>query len=98
MAERMFASALAMALIFMLYVLANFYFEAKRPRRHAPRHHKHVIAFRTTSRGPRARAAASHMRQPASSTEDIETAKEDPSPVVLPIGVRRLAAKRAARS
>jgi hypothetical protein len=98
MAAGVFASTLAMALIFMLYVLANFYFEAKRPRRRVRRHHKGVIAFRTMSGQPTAGIAAGRVGQVASLTVDGETAKEDVSPVVLPIGVRRLAVKRAARS
>lgn len=98
MAKWVFASVLAMALVFMLYVLANFYFEVRRPRPRTPRYRKGVIDFRTTSRRPVAPLVASCVRQAAPSTADVEAAKGDISAVVLPIGVRRLAAKRAPRS
>lgn len=98
MAKWVFASVLAMALVFMLYVLANFYFEVKRPRPRTPRFRKGVIDFRSVSRKPVAPVVASCVRQAASSTADVEAVKEDISPAVLPIGVRRLAAKRAPRS
>lgn len=91
-----FALTLAMAFIFMLYVLANFHFETKRPRQRAPRNYKRVIAFRAAPLQVAAPITAPRDRQAGSSTD--QNAKERLLPTVLPIGVRRLAAKRAPRS
>lgn len=97
-AAGLFASILVMALIFMLYVLANFYLEAKRAHRRAPLRRKGVVAFRAASGLPTALITAGSAHQAESSTGDVEMAKEDLLPIVLPIGVRRLAAKRVPRS
>lgn len=98
MADKVFVSALAMALIFMLYVLANLYFEGRRPRRRVRPSRDGVIAFRTTLRAPAVRGGTDFGRLVPSPTGDASTSRGDLSPVVLPIGVRRLATKRAARS
>jgi hypothetical protein len=76
---------LSAACAFMLYVLAQFHLEASRPARGASVPQKGVIAFRR-----RGEVKPGRVIPNPSSGEDVA--------VVLSIGVRRLAAKRAARS
>lgn len=90
---------LAVACVFMVYVLVKFHLEAKRPRRAGPRLPKGVLAFRRRFAEPRAHEARQRRTEAGDTlVAGGEKKGSEPMPMVLPAGVRRLAAKRADRS
>ena len=99
MATIVIISILTVACAFMIYVLVEFHLETKRPRRAVSRLPKGVLAFRRRFAEPRAHEAG-QCRTGAGDTLVAPDEKKgsEPTPTVLPVGVRRLAAKRANRS
>lgn len=98
MAVGLFALTLAMALVFMLYVLANFWFEAKRPRRNAPHLPNGVIAFREGLVGPGGGAKQRRQTVRGNMVSHAEKSDSEMTVPALPSGLVRVAVKRAVRS
>ncbi len=98
MATIVFISILAVACVFMVYVLVEFHLEAKRPRHPGPPLPKGVISFRRGSAG-----SGEHLRQYAKNAGDSPQPRAGKSgsemtAAVLRVGIGRLAAKRIGRS
>jgi hypothetical protein len=94
---------LGLACIFLFYVLVQFHLETMKPARHHRRTAKHVIVFRKRIAEPdshEADEAQEHARH-AKQASEIRVPQSDGeinSVAVFPIGMRRLAAGRIARS
>jgi hypothetical protein len=99
MAVIVFASILAVAFVFMLYVLVELHFEATRPRRPASRREKGLIVLHKNNEDVSRRIAAGRRAEARGGLKaQIDLFGCESLPEVLPAGVRRLAVKRAARS
>lgn len=98
MATVIVTSILAVACAFMIYILVQFYIEAKRPRRAASHSPKGVIAFRKRL-ASRHDASDPYSKSKANGFVELHAKKKAnlKTLLVLPAGIRRLAAKRAAR-
>jgi hypothetical protein len=97
MAEMTFAAILAMACLFMVYALVQFWLETKRPRRAPPRSPDGIVAFRKTTLIV---SSTGHDREVACA-DDLPVAEKSRTEMTsgaLLAGMHRLAAKRAARS
>lgn len=95
MATIVVISILAVACIFMVYVLIEFHLETKRPRHATYRFPKGVVAFRNGF----TREATETYRQKVSQSKSsaVDTAAHERL-LVLPVGIRRLGAKHIKRS
>lgn len=91
-------SILAVACIFMVYVLVEFHLEAKRPRRATPRLPRGVILFRNGFAVKPVRRAETRQNKIIGGLESHVVKVSDERPLVLPVGIRRLGAKRVGRS
>jgi hypothetical protein len=97
------AITLGLACVFLFYVLVQFHLEATRPARHHRRPAKHVIVFRKRIEDPEPRDAAEAQETagPAKHARSVGSVRSDSeinSVAAFPIGMRRLAIKRVARS
>jgi hypothetical protein len=100
MATIVVTSILAVACIFMVYVLVQFHLEAKRrPRRTMSHRPKGVIAFRKIPAEPNRHQTGQRPDETADSL-GLQTDKtnKELAMVIFPAGIRRLATKRVGRS
>jgi hypothetical protein len=94
---------LGLACIFLFYVLVQFHLEAMKPARHHRRTAKHVIVFRKRIGEPESHEAGEALEHARSTKEGHEirahrTETGIHSAATFPMGMRRLAAGRIARS
>lgn len=91
-----FISILAVACAFMVYILVQFHLEARRPRRASLHFPRGVIVFRN-GLASRPDSGAPGPKGQAIGFVDVKKSKHK-TPLVLPLEIRRLTAKRVARS
>jgi hypothetical protein len=93
--------ALFVACLFLVYVLVQFHIEATRPRRQSPRSSGRVIVLRrkiVKEPLPFVVSRPKDDAQPQQAKSEAPTGGNANSIPVVPIGVRRLAVKRAGRN
>ncbi len=98
MATIVVLSIFAMAFAFMVYVLIELHLEAKRPRSAPSQLPKGVVVFRGSFTVTPRSSAVAHQNNSVNDVAPRTRKLNSGKLVVLPLGIRRLAAKRAARS